>query len=215
MKDVIFIGNLSYNVNLYLNSFLVEGSSHNIIKKTKSLGNLLNVAIVLAKYNVNTYYFSTIGDDYKGKQIINNLHSNLINTDFVNVLNNTETQKNYIIRNEKNNSKTSLIQKNNIKYELTRKIEFYPSVIYTDSFNFEFARELKINFPSSKLLTTLDELNNNSINLAKISDYIIIPLKFAEILSQVKYDKTNKKSIIDLFMKTNRLFSAKIIMFQN
>lgn len=213
MKDVIFIGNLSYNVNLYLNSFLVEGSSHNIIKKTKSLGNLLNVAIVLAKYNVNTYYFSTIGDDYEGKQIINNLHSNLINTDFVNVLNNTETQKNYIIRNEKNNSKTSLIQKNNIKYELTRKIEFYPSVIYTDSFNFEFARELKINFPSSKLLTTLDELNNNSINLAKISDYIIIPLKFAEILSQVKYDKTNKKSIIDLFMKTNRLFSAKIIIY--
>lgn len=213
MKDVIFIGNLSYNVNLYLNSFLVEGSSHNIIKRTKSLGNLLNVAIVLAKYNVNTYYFSTIGDDYEGKQIINNLHSNLINTDFVNVLNNTETQKNYIIRNEKNNSKTSLIQKNNIKYELTRKIEFYPSIIYTDSFNFEFARELKINFPSSKLLTTLDELNNNSINLAKISDYIIIPLKFAEILSQVKYDKTNKKSIIDLFMKTNRLFSAKIIIY--
>ncbi len=213
MKDVIFIGDLSYNVNLYLNSFLIEGSIHNIVKKTKSLGNLLNVAIVLAKYNINTYYFSSLGDDYEGKEIINNLHTNLINTDFINILSNTKTPKNYIIRNEKNNSKTSLVQKNNIKYELIKKIDFYPSAIYTDSPNFEFARELKINFPSAKLLTTLDELSNNSINLSKISDYIIIPLKIAEILSQVKYNLTNKKSIIDLFVKTNKLFSGKIIIY--
>lgn len=213
MKNAIFIGNLSYNVNLYLNSFLIEGSIHNIVKKTNSLENSFNTSIVLAKYNINTYYFSSLGNDYEGKEIINNLHTNLINTDFINILSNTKTPKNYIIRNEKNNSKTYLVQKNNLKYVLAKKIDFYPSIIYTDSFNFEFARELKINFPSAKLITTLDELSNNSINLSKISDYIIIPLKIAEIISQTKYNSTNKKSIIDLFVKTNKLFSGKIIIY--
>lgn len=213
MKNIIMIGNLSYNINLFLNSFVVEGSKHSIVKKTKSLGNILNIAILLSKYNLDVWYFSSVGDDLEGKEIINSLHANAIHSDYVNILNNTKTNKNYILRNLKNNSKTIIYERNNNKYELIRNMEFNPEIIYTDSSNFELSRLLKEKFLDTKLIITIDKLDEEVINICKIADYIIIPLKYAEILSSVKFDQVNKKSIIDLYMKTNKLFSATIVIY--
>lgn len=213
MKNIIMIGNLSYNINLFLNSFVVEEGKHPIIKKTKSLGNILNIAILLSKYNLNVWYFSSVGDDLEGKEIINNLHANAIHSDYVNIINNTKTNKNYILRNLKNNSKTIIYERDNSKYELTRNIDFKPEVIYTDSSNFKLSKLLKEKFPKSKLIITIDKLDEAVINICKIADYIIIPLKYAEILSSVKFDFANKKSIIDLYIKTNKLFSATIVIY--
>lgn len=215
MKNIIMIGNLSYNINLFLNSFVVEGSKHSIVKKTKSLGNILNIAILLSKYNLDVWYFSSVGDDIEGKEIINSLHANAINSDYVNILNNTKTNKNYILRNLKNNSKTIIYERNNNKYELVRNIDFNPKIIYTDSSNYELSKMLKDKFKNSKLIITIDKLDEEVINICKIADYIIIPLKYAEILSSVKFDQVNKKSIIDLYMKTNKLFSATIVIYDN
>lgn len=213
MKNIIMIGNLSYNINLFLNSFIVEGGKHSIIKKTKSLGNILNIAILLSKYNLDVWYFSSVGDDIEGKEIINNLHSNAIHSDYINILNNKKTNKNYILRNLKNNSKTIIYERDNNKYELIRNIDFNPEIIYTDSSNFELSKTLKEKFSNSKLIITIDKLDESVINICKIADYIIIPLKYAEILSSVKFDQANKKSIIDLYMKTNKLFSATIVIY--
>lgn len=213
MKNIIMIGNLSYNINLFLNSFIVEGSKHLIVKKTKSLGNILNIAIILSKYNLDVWYFSSVGDDLEGREIINNLHANRVHSDYVNILNNTKTNKNYILRNLKNNSKTMLYEKNNNKYELIRNIDFDVNIIYTDSLNYELSNILKKRYIGSKLITTIDKLDEETINICKISDYIIIPLKYAEILSSIKFNIADKNTIIDLFMKTNKLFSATIIIY--
>lgn len=76
MDNVLMIGNLSYNINLFLDSYPIENQTFNITKKTKSIGN--NISIVLSKYDLNVHYFSFVGDDIEGKEIINYLHSNKI-----------------------------------------------------------------------------------------------------------------------------------------
>ena len=58
MKNDILIGNLSYNINLFLNTYPLENSTISIVKKTKTLGNTLNTSVILSKYGINTYYFS-------------------------------------------------------------------------------------------------------------------------------------------------------------
>ena len=73
MKNAILIGNLSYNINLFLNTYPLENSTISIVKKTKTLGNTLNTSVILSKYGINTYYFSNVGDDLEGKEIINYL----------------------------------------------------------------------------------------------------------------------------------------------
>ena len=213
MKNVIMIGNLSYNVNLFINSLTSQNGKYPIIKKTKTLGNILNIAMILSKYDLDVWYFSIIGDDIEGKEIINNLHSNRIHSDYVNILNNTKTNKNYTVRNMKNNTKTIFYERNNYKYELLREINFNVDVVYTDSSNYELCKLLKEKYPNTKLIITIDKLDEETINICKIADYIIMPLKYAEILSSTKLDIANKKSIIDLYMKTNKLFSATIIIY--
>lgn len=213
MKNVIAVGNLSYNINLFFNSYPIEGQSYSLVKKTKSLGNILNICIVLSKYGINTWYFSSIGDDIEGKEIINNLHSNLINADYVNIINNSKTNKNYIIRNLKNNSKTILYEKDNYKYELVRKLDFKPDVVYADSAQYELVKNLKDMYHNIKVITTIDSLNEENLEIAKLSDYIIIPLKYAQILTSSKINIANKKTIMDTFMKTKGLFSGKIIIY--
>ena len=213
MNNIISIGNLSYNTNLFVNSYPIENHLSNIVKKYKSIGCNLNVSIILGKYGFNVYYFSNIGDDYEGKQIINFLHSNMINTDYVNILNNTRTNKKYIIRNNKNNSKTILTERNNYKYELNRKISFKPNIIYNDCNNLELIKKMKNDYRDSIIITTLNEISTEALNTCVLSNYVIIPLKYAQILSNVKFDINNKRSIIDLYLKTKRLFSGKIIIY--
>ena len=198
---------------MFINSLTSQNGKYPIIKKTKTLGNILNIAMILSKYDLDVWYFSIIGDDIEGKEIINNLHSNRIHSDYVNILNNTKTNKNYTVRNMKNNTKTIFYERNNYKYELLREINFNVDVVYTDSSNYELCKLLKEKYPNTKLIITIDKLDEETINICKIADYIIMPLKYAEILSSTKLDIANKKSIIDLYMKTNKLFSATIIIY--
>ena len=212
MNNIISIGNLSYNVNLFVNSYPIENQVSSIVKKTKSIGNNLNIPIILSKYGLNVYHFSNIGNDIEGMEIINYLHSNKINTDYVNTLN-IKTNKRYIIRNNKNDSKTILKQRINIKYELRREINFIPDYIYTDTYQVDILKYLKNRYNNVKLITSLNEISTEVLNTCVISDYIVIPVKYAQILTNVKFDITNKKSIIDLYLKTKKLFSGKIVIY--
>ena len=212
MNNIIVIGDLNYNLNIFLNTFLKENNEYTINNITKSIGNILNVPIVLSKYDLNVYYFSCVGNDIEGKEIINFLHSNKIRSDYVNILN-KKTNNKYIIRNKKNNSKTILSLKNNDKYELIRSINFIPNVVYSTIYNSEFILNIKSKFRSTKIITDLKEISEESIKVCKLSDYVIIPLKYAQVLTGINLNIANKNSIIELYSRTKRLFSGKIIIY--
>ena len=93
MNNIIVIGDLNYNLNIFLNTFLKENNEYTINNITKSIGNILNVPIVLSKYDLNVYYFSCVGNDIEGKEIINFLHSNKVRSDYVNILNKKTNNK--------------------------------------------------------------------------------------------------------------------------
>ena len=157
-------------------------------------------------------YFSCVGNDIEGKEIINFLHSNKIRSDYVNILN-KKTNNKYVIRNTKNNSKTILSLKNNDKYELIRSINFIPNVVYSTIYNSEFILNIKSKFRSTKIITDLKEISEDAIKVCKLSDYVIIPLKYAQVLTGINLNIANKNSIIELYSRTKRLFSGKIIIY--
>lgn len=213
MNNIITIGNLSYNMNFFVNSYPLENSITNIVKKYKSIGNNLNIPIILSKYNLNIYYFSNIGNDYEGKEIIKYLKQNNINISYINMINNTTTNKRYIIRNIKNNTKTILTERVNTKYTLVKDILFKPNIIYNDIYDISLLKQIKNKYKDVKIVTYLNEISTNAINVCSISDYIIIPLKYAQYLTNVKLDILNKRTIIDLYLKTKKFFSGKIVIY--
>ena len=139
----------------------IENNEIPIVKQTKTIGSNLSIPIILSKYNLNVYYFSNIGDDIEGKEIINYLHSNKINTDYINTLNNTKTNKRYIIINNKNNSKTVLSERVFSKYSLIRKIDFMADIIYNDTYELDIIKELKNSFNNIKIVTNLTEITQD------------------------------------------------------
>ena len=213
MDNIIIIGNLSYNMNLFVNSYPLENNITNIVKKYKSIGNNLNIPIILSKYNLNVYYFSNVGNDYEGREIIKYLKQNNINIPYINIINNTKTNQRYIIRNIKNDTKTILSERINNKYTLVKFILIKPNVIYNDIYDINLLKQIKNKYKDIKIVTTLNEISTSAINVCSMSDYIIIPLKYAQILTNVKLDTLNKRSIIDLYLKTKRLFFGKIIIY--
>lgn len=213
MNNVICLGNLNYNMNFFVNTYPIEDNETSIVKQTKTIGSNLSIPIILSKYDLNVYYFSNIGDDIEGKEIINYLHSNRINTDYINTLNNTKTNKRYIIRNNKNNSKTILSERVFNKYSLTRQLNFIPNIIYNDTYELDIIKQLKSIYDNIKIITNLTEISTKALNTCVISDYIIIPLKYAQILTNVKLNPMDKKTIIELYLKTKKLFSGKIIIY--
>ena len=139
MNNIIVIGDLNYNLNIFLNTFLKENNEYTINNITKSIGNILN----------------------------------------------KKTNNKYVIRNTKNNSKTILSLKNNDKYELIRSINFIPNVVYSTIYNLEFILNIKSKFRSTKIITDLKEISEDAIKVCKLSDYVIIPLKYAQVLTGI------------------------------
>ena len=213
MNNIIYIGNLSYNTILYVNTNNIENQICNIIKKQINIEQNINIPLILSKYSLNIYFFSNVGNDIEGNKIINYLKNNKINIDYINILNNYNTNKKYIITNERNNTKTILSDKINIKYQITKKIMFIPDIIYNDTYNFEQIKLLKDRFKNVKIVTNLKEVSTDAINTCIISDYIVIPSKYAQILTNIKLDINNKKTIIDLYLRTKKLFFGKIIIY--
>ena len=213
MNNIIYIGNLSYNTSLYVNTNNIENQICNIIKKQINIEQNINIPFILSKYSLNIYFFSNVGNDIEGNKIINYLKNNKINIDYINILNNYNTNKKYIITNERNNTKTILSDKINIKYQITKKIMFIPDIIYNDTYNFEQIKLLKDRFKNVKIVTNLKEVSTDAINTCIISDYIVIPSKYAQILTNIKLDINNKKTIIDLYLRTKKLFFGKIIIY--
>ena len=142
-------------------------------------------------------------------EILKFLNNNKINTEYINILKNTTTNKKYIIKNVKNDDKIILRERINNKYTLNKKINFIPNIIYTQMYDVNLIKQIK----TCTLVTRLNEISNDSINTCMLSDYIIIPLKYAQILSNIKLDIINKKTITDLYLRTKRLFSGKIIIY--
>ena len=103
--------------------------------------------------------------------------------------------------------------KNNDKYELIRSINFIPNVVYSTIYNSEFILNIKSKFRSTKIITDLKEISEESIKVCKLSDYVIIPLKYAQVLTGINLNIANKNSIIELYSRTKRLFSGKIIIY--
>ena len=213
MNNIIVLGNLSYNINLFFNSYPIENHEFSIVKKYKSIGNNVNIPIILSKYNLNVYYFSNIGNDFEGNIIIDYLKNNNIDTNYINIIKNVKTNQRYIIRNIKNDSKTILSNKINAKYIIHKNITFRPDVIYADIYDINILMYLKNSFNNIKIITHFNEISTNAINLGKNSDYVIITLNYAELLTNKKLNINNKKSIIDIYINVKKIISSKIIMY--
>ena len=212
MKALI-ISKLNYDYILKLVNFPNDGDKYIVdssINTTNSFGSILS--ILFAKYGINTYINSVIGNDSYGNKVKEILESNKVDVSYLETSFNEKTNINHKIYNEKTNNYTTIEEKN-IKQGITKyKYEFIPEVIIIDSSDYNANMAAINNYPEAKIIYFADKYTKESETYCAKAKYVIANINFASNLTGVVNNLNKSKGIVDLFQKYIDIYKSNLII---
>jgi ribokinase len=183
------IGHLTYDINLLLDSYPIEGSK----TSTKEIincsgGSASIVAYALAKWNMESFISGVIGYDEYGNAMRKDMEDNKVHTNYLETNYDIKTPTSYIISNKQNHNKTIITaQKDEInikKYEYDQDIDCvivdgheYNASVY--AFN-KYAQAISILNAKTPRKVLLD--------FFKYAKFVVCSLEVAEAMTGIKID---------------------------
>ena len=191
---VLCIGNSSYDITIPVDNYPEENKkmhiNHEVVECGGGSGS--NAACLLASWGVDTTIASVIGNDLYGKKIKEEYLKYGVNTKYL-IEKNDKTSISYIIDNLSNDSRTILVNKNkNLVYD--KDINDKYDYILLDGTNLELSKKVLLNNNSTSIIDA-GRVNDNTIELSKLVDYVICSNDFAKEYTGInfKYDNVKKK----------------------
>lgn len=175
------LGNSVFDTTLITTTYPKE----NIKQEAKELiecggGNAANSAFLLATWNCDVDLMSSLGDDYYGRKIMQEYFNIGINCDYIEINQNIETRRSYVIANQENKTRTIL----STAKSKARKLKINPpsnyDYILVDGNYIDTANELLDKNKSAISILDLEKNIEEIIALGKKVNYIICSEEFAE-----------------------------------
>ena len=108
----VCVGHATYDITLPVETYPIENKKHRISQKIECGGGpACNASYLLGKWNNDVSFVGVVGNDYYGQQIIKELNSIGVNTEYVEKNSSTDTDSSYIVSNSSNGSRTILTTK--------------------------------------------------------------------------------------------------------
>jgi len=217
----ISIGKTTYDITIPVDAYPVENSKAIINEKLEgSGGSASNVAYLLGRWGIDTYFMGTIGYDDMGTNIKKELESVKVHTNFMEVNYEKKTTTTFIIANKETTSRTQLMIEPE-KFHLKRyEFDVSPSLIYTDGY--EYSAALAAINKSPNAITMLGAGLNHSdekeiVALAKYVKYIVFSLEFACKVTKMRVDFAQPVTLLNLYKEIKEKFpnSINIITLHN
>lgn len=203
---ILCIGNSAYDITYILPFFPKENYKYKTNEIIKCGGGTCsNSAYLLAKWGLEVYFVSVVGNDYYGNLILNELKGAGVNTDYLELRNDFDTNISNIIVNKENGSRTiiSTHSTNNI-IDNNINIDIVPDIILIDGREYELSKKMINKYKDA--ISIIDASNNTSQvkELCKICDYVVCSKNFMEEVSE------NEK-LEEAFKILENMFNTKII----
>jgi len=212
---VLCIGRSCYDIILPLDKYPLE-NSENIIKDQVECpgGPALNAAMLLGKWDVETYLLSVVGDDRYSLEIIDCLDKASVNTKYIIKKSGVQTNKSYVILNKSNATRTlfSVSSKNEEKYEIN--YDFTPDIILMDGEHYSLSAQAIKKFPNAIRIMDAGKLTDHTAALSKVCDYVVCTREFAELASRERIDYSNPDSLKIVMNKLTEQFPGVIVITQ-
>ena len=209
---ILCIGNTSYDVTLLVDKYPIENKKirleHDLIECGG--GSASTGAILLAKWNIDTFIASSIGNDLYGEKIKDEYLEAGVNTKFLQTKD-VKTTTSFIITNIETGTRTILTSKDeDLSYDMEIEGEF--DYILVDGEHFETAYNTIINRPNSTILIDAGKVTDNILKLCKVSDYIVCSNDFAKDYTNInfKYDDIDTLKIV--YDKIQKDFKGLVII---
>lgn len=210
---ILVVGKPMYNYYLPLVDFPQDKDVYNIDKAIESIYGEANVAAyMLGSYGLDVSYTGIIGNDEAGSKFKKVLESKNIDTKFMEVDYESNTDIVYsIIKTEK--SGFAKIKVNNMKKDLNKfKYDFTPDYIVIDDKDFGGTNAALNNYPNVPTIFYGDKPTKDAVNMAKRSDYVVCNINFASKITGLEIVLNKPKTIVALYQKLVDLYQGNWVV---
>ena len=207
------MGSLVYDMTFVVDDKLEEDSK----KRAKEFvacggGNGSNYAYALASWDNDVDLYSIIGNDLDGKKLVDEFNSKKVDMSGVEIRDNFITPKSVIISNIKNATRSIVTTYREKIRRLDTKIKSNYDVILLDGSYIDSAKELLDNNKEATIIFDLESVDEEKVDLAKKSNYIICSRDFAEEFTNIDLSSTNIDLLKECYDKLNNYFNNSTII---
>ena len=212
---ILCIGNAAYDITLPLNHYPEENKKIRLDypKVECGGGSASNCAYLLSKWGLEVYFAGVVGDDYYGQMIKKEFESIGVNTKYLEINKDVVTTSSYIINNTSKGTRTILTNKgeNTVMSNIEIEDEDF-DIIFFDGYEYNFAKEAIRKNPNAIKIIDAGSLKENTIELAKMSNYVVCSKDFAEDFSNEKVDYRNVRTLMKIYDELKKTFKGEVII---
>ncbi len=216
---ILCIGHSCYDIACIVDSFPLENSKNYLTEKIEGGGgSAANAATVLAKWGLETYLATAVGSDLYGEKIKKEFEMHGIKTNFVETNYDKTTSLSFILINKLNNSRTvyNINSFDSITKLKRGEITIEPDIILIDGYEYHTSLAVLNKFPNAISVIDASKINPETLDLSKLSKYIICSKDFAEKISGLNFDFNNSPTLLNIYniLKERFLHNELIITLE-
>ena len=198
------IGHASYDITFRVDKYPIENTKQRVGKHIDCGGGpASNAGYLLALWGCDVSFQGVAGNDYYGEMIKAEFNSVNVDTTYLELIDNFETDLSIIIANSTNASRTILTSKDNIVPKCSMPNDNKYDVILVDGEEEEMSKRVLLNNKSAIKVIDAGTCKPSTVNLCPYVDYLVCSKNFALDYTKLEYDG----SIDSLIKIYNKLVS--------
>ena len=217
MLKTICLGRIKYDINVLVDKMPMEGTTTEVFNKIGCGGGTAsNVAVALGKWGIGCAICGVLGNDVYANKIKEEFEKVHLDTRYVEQTYNNDTPLSTIIVNKE--TKNHTIYNLSDKFISIKKMDFdfSPDLTVVDGYDSVSAKKLLERFPNSKRVLCADIITKEVFELCHKANYVICSIPFAEMMSGIKYEPNNMKSLAMIYQELKKKnLNTEFIIFLN
>lgn len=211
---ILCVGEASFNTLLPVNEFIKENKNIKINEEIVSGGGCAYTSsLLLARWGLDTYLASSLGNDYRGNYLKEELSKGKVNTKYVYQDNDNKTASSYIINSKLKETNTKITYRtNDLNYKEILKLDESFDYVLLDGYDLDAALDAIKQNEDAKIMLNANFKNENILKLARHADYIVASKDFAEEYTGKKIDLSDFKTLIEIYNEIKDAFKKANIV---
>ncbi|HIT37399.1 MAG TPA: carbohydrate kinase family protein [Candidatus Onthousia faecipullorum] len=198
------IGHASYDITFRVDKYPIENTKQRVGKHIDCGGGpASNAGYLLALWGCDVSFQGVAGNDYYGEMIKAEFNSVNVDTTYLELIDNFETDLSIIIANSTNASRTIITSKDNIVPKCSMPNDNKYDVILVDGEEEEMSKRVLLNNKSAIKVIDAGTCKPSTVSLCPYVDYLVCSKNFALDYTKLEYDG----SIDSLIKIYNKLVS--------
>lgn len=211
---ILSIGHLTYDINILVDNFPVEGTK-NISKELISCsgGAANTVAYSLAKWNETAFISGVVGYDEVGNSMRKDMEANKVMTTYLEINYDIKTPTSYIIANKTNNLKT-IITAETSNYVL-KKYEYDQPMdcVVVDGSEYNASIYAFNKYSSGITILNAKKSRQGLLDFFKYAKYAVVSEEVAEVITGMKIDFNSPITMSNVYKKISEKYpNVKLVI---